>query len=105
MSALQAQTSGTGALMTVSVTDPSSAIIVGARVSLNNGATVNRTQVTDSTGTFTFALTLPPGTYKVTITAPGFKTADVPGITVNVSETWRYSGKRCQSANRQRKWR
>jgi len=83
--ASQAQTSGTGAL-TVSVTDPSSAVIVGARVSVNNGATVNRTQVTDPTGTFTFAL-LPPGTYKVTITAPGFKTADVTGITVNVSET------------------
>ena len=82
---LLAQTSGTGAL-TVTVADPSGAVIAGATVTLTNGATVTRKQMTDTNGSYTFGL-LPPGNYKASISAPGFKTADVPSVTVNVSET------------------
>jgi hypothetical protein len=82
---LPAQTSGTGAL-TVTVTDPSGAVIAGSTVTLTNGATVTRKQTTDANGSYTFGL-LPPGDYKVSISAPGFKTAEVPSVKVNVSET------------------
>lgn len=82
---LVGQTSGTGAL-TITVTDPTGAVITGASITLTNGAAVTRKQATDANGTYTFGL-LPPGNYRVSISATGFKTAEVPSITVNVSET------------------
>ncbi len=82
---MTAQTSGTGAL-TVTVTDPSGATIAGASVTVSNAAAVTRKQVTDASGSYTFSL-LPPGAYKVSISAAGFKTAELPSVPVNVSET------------------
>jgi hypothetical protein len=61
-------------------------VIAGSTVTLTNGATVTRKQTTDANGSYTFGL-LPPGDYKVSISAPGFKTAEVPSVKVNVSET------------------
>ncbi len=82
---LVGQTSGTGAL-TVTASDPSGAVIAGATVTVSNGATVTRKQTTDANGSYTFGL-LPPGNYKVSIAAPGFKTVELPSVTVAVSET------------------
>jgi Carboxypeptidase regulatory-like domain/TonB dependent receptor len=81
-----AQTAETGAL-TGTVTDPSSAVIVGASVTITNAATgQTRTTTTDANGSYKFSL-LPPGTYSVKFSSTGFKTAEVPAVTVNVTET------------------
>src|SRR5207253_1184087 len=54
------------------VTDPQNAAVVGAQVTLSDPATsFTRTGKTDATGQYQF-LQIPPGTYNVTVTAPGF---------------------------------
>jgi len=82
---IQAQTASTGAL-TVTVRDSSGAVIAGASVKVSNGAGITRSQTTNAEGDYTFSL-LPPGEYSVTISATGFHTADVPAVTIHVSET------------------
>jgi hypothetical protein len=85
-SASLAQTSETGAL-TGTVTDPSGAVIAGAAVTVTNvGTGQSRTTTTDANGSYKFSL-LPPGNYSVKFSAAGFKTAEVPSQTVNVTET------------------
>jgi outer membrane receptor protein involved in Fe transport len=85
-SRLQAQSASTGALTGV-VTDPSGGSIAGATVvATNRGTGQSRTATTDAGGSYKFSL-LPPGDYSVKISATGFKTAEVPSITVNVTET------------------
>jgi Carboxypeptidase regulatory-like domain/TonB-dependent Receptor Plug Domain len=86
VSASLAQTSTTGAL-TGTVTDPSGAIISGATVTITDNATgAARTSTTDANGSYKFSL-LPPGNYDVKFSAAGFKTVEVPSVTVNVTET------------------
>ncbi len=81
-----AQTSSTGAL-TGTVTDPSGAVIVGAAVTATNiGTGAERSTTTDANGAYKVSL-LPPGNYRVKFSAPGFKTAEVSSVTVNVTET------------------
>ncbi|HXQ26849.1 MAG TPA: carboxypeptidase regulatory-like domain-containing protein [Candidatus Acidoferrales bacterium] len=81
-----AQTSGTGAL-TGTVTDPSGGVIVGASVAATSKSTgQERNTTTDSSGVYKFAL-LPPDIYSVKFSASGFKTSEVPSITVSVTET------------------
>jgi hypothetical protein len=58
------QSATTGAL-TVVVKDPGGAVIVGANVSVDNGAGTTRAGQTGADGSFTFTL-LPPGTYTLT---------------------------------------
>jgi outer membrane receptor protein involved in Fe transport len=81
-----AQSASTGALAGT-VTDPSGAVISGATVTATSLATgQTRTTTTDANGLYKFSL-LPPGNYNVKISAMGFKTAEVPSIAVNVTET------------------
>jgi Carboxypeptidase regulatory-like domain len=80
-----AQTSSTGAL-TVTVTDPSGAVVPGATVTVSNVAAFSRTQTTETNGSTTFTL-LTPGNYQVSISAPKFTTIVVPSVSVNVAET------------------
>jgi len=83
---LFAQSSGTGALAGT-VTDPSGAVVPNVTVNLTNNSTGQvRTVVTGPDGAYRFSL-IPPGSYKVRFTATGFKTEEVPSVTVNVSET------------------
>lgn len=68
------------------VTDPSSAVVVGATVTAQNIATGGTlTAETNDTGYFTFR-SVPPGTYKVTIAGKGFRTVEVPQVTVETSK-------------------
>ncbi len=84
--AIYAQTSATGAL-TGTVTDPSGAVIAGATVTATNAGTgQTRTVATDANGAYKFSL-LPPGNFDVKFSAQGFQTAEVPSVTVNVTET------------------
>src|SRR5208282_5394631 len=83
---LHAQSATTGAL-TGTVTDPSGASIAGASVTATNlGTGQTRDTTTDSGGSYKLSL-LPPGNYSVKFSASGFKTSEVPSITVNVTET------------------
>ncbi|HKD86337.1 MAG TPA: carboxypeptidase regulatory-like domain-containing protein [Terriglobales bacterium] len=70
---------------TGTVTDPSGAVVSGAKVTLTsiaNGAT--RTTTTNTNGAYRFAL-VPPGSYNVSVTAQGFSKADTT-VNVNVGQ-------------------
>ncbi len=83
---LMAQSSTTGGL-TGTVTDPSGAIISGATVTITSlGTGQARTVTTDANGSYKFTQ-LQPGNYSVTYSAPGFKSLEVPSVTVSITET------------------
>lgn len=66
------------------VTDPSGAVVANAGVKLHNPANGQEYQtVTNSGGAFALAAVL-PGTYNLTVTAPGFTTALRTGLVVNI---------------------
>ena len=74
---LHAQTT---ASLSGTVTDPSGAVIPGARVSAINEATLAKTDtVSGGAGTFTFPVLL-PGTYTLSVQAKGFESAKETGI-------------------------
>lgn len=82
-----AQSSSTGAI-SGTVTDPSGGVIVGSTVTATSLATgQSRTATTDSSGFYKLSL-LPPGNYSVKFSANGFKTAETPSVTVNITETY-----------------
>lgn len=81
-----AQTASTGAL-TGTVMDPTGAVVPRATVTLTSTATnQTRTVTTGADGGYRFGL-LDPGTYRVRMSAMGFKTAELSNITINVTET------------------
>src|SRR5580658_3759233 len=86
MPSLMAQSAGTSALSGV-VTDPSGAAIPNATVTIASNATgQSRTASTGADGSYRFTL-LPPGNYRLSFAAPGFKTSEVSSQTLNVTET------------------
>jgi len=81
---LQAQTASTSAI-TGTISDASSGVIAGATITATNTDNgQSRTVSTGADGAYNFGL-LPPGTYKITISATGFKQEDVT-VTVAVTE-------------------
>jgi hypothetical protein len=81
-----AQSSGTAAL-TGLVTDPKGASLANVTVTATNiGTNQQRTMTTGPDGIYRFAL-LPPGNYRVQFSAKGFKTTEVPAVTIEVTET------------------
>jgi hypothetical protein len=81
-----AQTLTTGQVVG-QVTDLSGAVIPQAKIELRDTATGStRTTAADSSGQYTFAQ-VTPGTYAVTITAPGFARTVVSSVTVEVGKT------------------
>jgi hypothetical protein len=79
--------SGTTGGLTGTVTDPSGGVIVSATVTVTSLATgQERSVTTDASGTFKFSL-LQAGNYSVKFSAAGFKTAQVPSVTINITET------------------
>src|SRR5689334_8738028 len=77
---LSAQTNSTAIVGTV--TDPSGAVVVGAKVTLLQVQTgIKRSDLTSSSGDYAFPL-LDPGEYTVTVESKGFKTETVRSITL-----------------------
>src|SRR5882724_6391238 len=67
------------------VTDPSGAVVAGAKVSVKNVATgLERTTDTSEDGSYSLP-ELPIGAYDVTVTQSGFQTFVAKEVTVDVS--------------------
>ena len=78
---LMAQSAGTSAL-TGTITDPSGAAIPNVTVTITSNDTgQSRTTTTGSDGGYKFSL-LPPGNYKISFAAAGFKTSEVASVAV-----------------------
>jgi Carboxypeptidase regulatory-like domain/TonB dependent receptor len=83
---LRAQVSTTGKV-TGTVTDISGAAVPGAAVSVKSTALLApRSSHTEADGGYLFDL-LPPGTYEMTVTAPGFSTYSQTGIVLTAGFT------------------
>ena len=70
------------------VTDPSAAVVHGAKVVLLNENTGISTETIADTGDYTFT-NVEPGIYRVSVTAQGFKTGVVRNVNVFVDQTVR----------------
>ncbi len=85
-SVLHAQTTVSTGNIAGTVTDPSGAVVPGAKVTITNKATSQLVSVaTSSAGTYTSG-SLTPGAYKVRVEAKGFRTTEL-SVTVQVSGT------------------
>jgi outer membrane receptor protein involved in Fe transport len=85
-SLVTAQTS-TGEI-SITVTDSTSAIVPGAKISITGSNTSNLVRALQSNGDgLAEAPLLPPGTYDITVSAAGFKNTSRRGILVNVGQT------------------
>ncbi len=82
----------TTADLTGTVGDSSGAIVPNAKITLTNLDT-KQTRATTSSGSGDYTLTLlPPGRYMIQITAPGFKTFQVPSIALLAGDRARVNG-------------
>ena len=81
----QAQTATTGQIVGV-VTDPSGALVVGAKVAVTSDAGVRREVTTGGNGRYTFPL-LDPCAYRLEVTQSGFAPAKLEGIVVQITES------------------
>jgi hypothetical protein len=73
--------------ITGTVTDPTGAVIPGAKVTAKETATgVSHNAATNAAGIFTFP-ELQPGTYSLSATAPGFSVAVREGIELQINQT------------------
>src|SRR5436309_145778 len=71
------------------VTDPSGAVIPGAKVTIRNVQTNQaRTAATDELGNYEFSF-LPVGAYRLSVEAAGFQKAEVSQLTLNVDQVAR----------------
>ncbi len=86
-SLVAAQTAATATVSGV-VYDPTQAVLPGATVELQDTATnaVRRT-VTNEAGQYTF-VNVPPGSYRITVTAEGFQKGVVPSLKIDVAKAY-----------------
>ncbi len=86
---LSANAQGSFGTILGNVTDPTGAVLVGAKVTITNTQTgVSRTVVTDSAGAYN-APSLLPGDYSIRAQASGFKVFVRKGVTVDVGQSVR----------------
>src|SRR5215471_6658269 len=82
-----AQGSTGNAQLNGTVTDPSSSVVVGASISLQNAATdVSFNAVSNEKGFYAFA-NVPPGTYALKVSNKGFANYTQTGIVLSVAQT------------------
>ncbi len=77
----------TGSVLTGAITDPTGAVVAGAKIAVTNEATgVAISTETNTTGLYRVA-PLVPGIYEVDVQAPGFQRLQRGGVTVQISQT------------------
>ena len=82
-----AQAGSTGAI-SGTIKDEKGAAVAGATIDVINATTEVTARTTTSDGNGNFSVTqLPPGTYKLVVTATGFSKTELPDVKVNVTET------------------
>src|SRR5260370_41123070 len=82
-----AQTSSSSPV-TGTISDQKGAVVPGATVELRNTATnETRTQTTNDAGVDTFA-SVPPRTYKITVSKPGFRQAVIAAADVTIGKAF-----------------
>jgi len=80
-----AQTATTGQIVGL-VTDPSGALVAGAKLSLTSDAGERRESTTGGNGRYAFPL-LAPGAYQLEVTQSGFAPARLEGIVAQITES------------------
>ena len=65
-------------ILSGTIKDPKGAVVAGAQISVSNNTT-SRNATTDAAGRFKIE-GLPPGSYKLSVSSPGFKTAEIPVV-------------------------
>jgi Carboxypeptidase regulatory-like domain/TonB dependent receptor len=80
-----AQTATTGQIVGL-VTDPSGALVAGAKVAVSSDAGVRRESTTGGNGRYAFPL-LDPGAYQLEVTQSGFARAKLERIVVRITES------------------
>lgn len=74
------------ATLSGTITDPSGAIVPGAKVTLiQESSKVKRSAVADKSGVVTF-VAVPPDTYDLLVTSPGFRPTQQNGIAVHIND-------------------
>jgi hypothetical protein len=92
LSASLASAQSTFATIVGTVRDPSGGLLVSCVVTVENkGTSAKRSTLTDQTGSYSIP-NLEPGTYAVTMMAPGFQVANYPGIELLARQTVRIDG-------------
>jgi Carboxypeptidase regulatory-like domain/TonB dependent receptor-like, beta-barrel len=78
---------------TGTVTDPTGAVVSGAKVTATNTATsLSVSATTNSSGSYTLK-ELPPGSYNITVGATGFRNFTTKGVTLNAGTVSRVDAK------------
>jgi hypothetical protein len=86
-SAAMSQAQSNAADLQGTVRDPKGAVVAGATVAARNTATNSSRDATTNDDGFYKILSLPPGTYEVTVKAANYKTAVVQSVTLTVGQT------------------
>ncbi len=91
--ATHAWAQGTTGTITGRVADGSGGLLPGATVAISSPAMIGgpRESVTDGLGTYRFTA-VPPGTYRVVFSLPGFQTLTVEGVTLLAGATMTVNG-------------
>jgi hypothetical protein len=74
--------------ITGTIHDSSGSVVPGATITVSNAAGLNQTTNSNEQGDYLIP-GLPPGTYKVTISAPGFKPSEANGIVLVAGQNGR----------------
>src|SRR3984957_11535845 len=86
LTSIPAKAQVTGATLSGSIMDPSGSVIAGAEVAIKNlGTGIVRTVTTDTAGLYS-APNLIPGSYEISVSAPGFSKSVQSNLTLSVGQ-------------------